>query len=286
MPFPSPDTTPGDTVFPSITGDNGEAVTNVASSWLNPHDPAVRSAVVSGVWGKAPHSPNGHPVQVEPEEIDIITAALQVASAILTPLTAYRIHSAGVAVEDFQATRRAHRLSLNYAPVRHVLSVERVTMDAIEDITEAWQQQGNNIRFENAARGYYGMGPRGLFCGEMQETDRLRVTYQFGSTITASARRAVLWLAHQFWLEAAGCDDCGECQLPGRTTSVQREGLQFTLLDPQDYLREGKTGVPSVDLWISSVNPKRAIRPAGVYSPESPPAENISISTVRPVWSQ
>lgn len=253
------------------------------TGWLNPLDPAVRSAVVSGIWGKEPHSPNGHPVQQEPEEIDIISSSLAVAASILTPLTAYRIHSAGTAVEDFQVTPKAHRLSMNYAPVRHVISVERVTMDDIVTVTEPWRLMGNDIRFQEPVR--YWTGYRGLLCGDQRETDRIRVTYQFGSTITASARRAVLWLAHQFWLEAAGCDDCGECQLPGRTTSVQREGVSFTLLDPQDYLREGKTGVPSVDLWLSTVNPRRALRPAGAYTPDSPPPENISIQTVRPVWA-
>lgn len=247
--------------------------------WLDSLSPPVRSAVVSGVWGKAPHSEFGHPVQNEPEEIDIITSSLQVASDILTPLAAYRIHPAGVAVEDFQVTPSAHRLTPNFAPVRNVLSVEHVLQDyTLAEVTEPWALLGNHIRFRDTRRGNW----VGLVCNDPME--RIRVTYQFGSTITASARRAVLWLAHQFWLEAAGCEDCGECQLPGRTTSVQREGVSYTLLDPQDYLREGKTGIPSIDLWLSSVNPRRALRPAGVYTPDSPPAENISVRSVRPVW--
>lgn len=247
--------------------------------WLDPTTPAIRSAVVSGVYGKEPHSAEGHPMASEPEEIDIITSSLQVASDILTPLTAYRIHPAGVAVEDFSAAPRAHRLTPNYTPIRRVVSLERVSEDSIDPVTETWQLQGNHVKFDN--RTYTGVG---LFCGQRRDGERLRLTYQFGSTITASARRAVLWLAHQFWLEAAGCEDCGECQLPGRTTSVQREGLSYTLIDPQDYLRDGKTGVPTVDLWISSVNPKRAIRPAQVITPDSPAGENISVQSARPVW--
>lgn len=247
--------------------------------WLDPISPPVRSAVVSGIWGKDPHSTHGHPLASEPEEIDVITSSLQVASDILTPLTAYRIHPAGVAVEDFTATPRAHRLTPNYTPIRNVISVERVSQDSIDAISEDWQLQGNHIRFDTRSPSLIG-----LVCGTQRLGERIRVTYQFGSTITASARRAVLWLAHQFWLEAAGCEDCGECQLPGRTTSVQREGISYTLIDPQDYLREGKTGVPPVDLWISSVNPKRAMRPAQVITPDSPAGENISIRSARPVW--
>lgn len=237
--------------------------------------PEVRSAVVSGAWGKEPHSEHGHPIETD---IDSITVSLQVASDILTPLTAFRIHPAGIAVEDFQVAPRAHRLSPNYTPIRRVTSIERVLEDSLEVIVDGWALYGNNIRFNDAGR-------KSWWCGPVIAGDRLRVTYQFGSTITASARRAVLWLAHQIWLEGNGCDDCGECQLPGRTTSVQREGISYTLIDPQDYLRDGKTGLPSVDLWISSVNPRKALRAAGVFTPDSPPPENISIQTARPVWA-
>lgn len=246
--------------------------------WLDANNPAIRSAVVSGVYGKEPHSEHGWPVL---EDIDPISEALQVASDILTPLTAYRIHPAGIAVEDFQATPRAHRLTPNYTPLRRVVSVERVSEDEIEPITDGWYLAGDHIRFDGSSRSTW----TNIICSPRRtDGERLRVTYQFGSTITASARRAVLWFAHQIWLEGADCDECGECQLPGRTTSVQREGLSYTLLDPQDYLRDGKTGLPSVDLWISSANPRKALRPAGVFTPDAPAPENISIQSVRPVW--
>jgi hypothetical protein len=248
--------------------------------WLDPVSPAVRTAVVSGVWGKEPHSEHSYPIPTDPDEIDTITAALQVASDILTPLSAYRIHPAGIADEDFQVSPRAHRLTPNYAPIRRVLSVQHIGADGLwDDVTESWILAGNSLRFQNS-----GVPWVSLFCRDDVDGDRIRVSYQFGSTITASARRAVLWLAHQFWLESSGCEECGECQLPGRTTSVQREGISFTLLDPQDYLQQGRTGVPSVDLWLASTNPRRALRPAGVYSPDSPPPENVRIKSVRPVW--
>jgi hypothetical protein len=256
--------------------------------WLDANNPAVRSAVVSGVYGKEPHSEHGYPVI---EEIDPITEALQVASDVLTPLTAFRIHPAGVAVEDFQTSPSAHRLSPNYTPVRRVLSVEQVMADELIPVTVGWYLANNNIRFESRCGVSFPSNwwtntaaplldprdgaPRGA---------RIRVTYQFGSTITASARRAVLWFAHQLWLEGNGCGECGECQLPERTTSVQREGISYTLLSPQDYLREGKTGLPSVDLYLASVNPRRALRPSAVFTPDSPAPENVSIQTVRPVW--
>jgi hypothetical protein len=210
--------------------------------------------------------------------MDLITVALQVASELLTPLAAYTVHPAGIATEDFTATPVPHRLSVNYTPVRRVISIERVLEDELVELDTVWTLTGNDIRFPRTR------SVIGLLCEPSRYGETLRVTYQFGSTITYSARRAVITLAHQIWLEAAGCDECGECELPGRTTSVQREGISYTILDPQDYLRDGKTGLPSVDLWISTANPRRALRPSAVYTPDSPPPSNVSVQTVRPVW--
>jgi hypothetical protein len=257
--------------------------------WLDPLNQAIRSAVVSGGYGKEPHSEHGYPVV---EDIDPITEALTVASDILTPLAAFRVHPAGIAVEDFQISPSAHRLSPNYTPIRRVTSVERVHQDELVPILDGWFLRNNNIRFEDRCGigfpstwwGNTSVPSMGLRDAEPRFA-RLRVTYQFGSTITASARRAVLWYAHQLWLEGNGCSDCGECQLPERTTSVQREGISYTLLSPQDYLRDGKTGIPSVDLYLASVNPRRALRPSAVYTPDSPAPENVSVQTVRPVWA-
>lgn len=251
--------------------------------WLNPADPAVRSAVMSGIYGKEPHSVHGNPVPPV-GEIDVIREALAVASDILTPLTAYRIHPAGVAVEEFRVTGKAHRLSPNYGPVRNVLSVERIQADCSPvPVLDGWCLTGDCL-YPSGVGGSAFSSLSQWWCGSRDDVQVLRVTYQFGSTITASARRAVLWLAHQFWLEASGCDECGECELPERTTSITREGIGYTMLDPQDFLVEGKTGIPKVDLWISTVNPRKSLRPVGIYSPDSPPPVNVQIRTVREAW--
>jgi hypothetical protein len=126
---------------------------------------------------------------------------------------------------------------------------------------------------------------------ESNRVDYLRLTYEFGSTVTEAARRAVIQFAHELWLEAN--PDQGECALPDRTTSVNREGLSYTIIDPQEYLTHGGVGLPTVDLWISSVNPgtadrfpSRALRPSGVWTPNSPPPVSTRITTVRPLFPQ
>jgi hypothetical protein len=40
------------------------------------------------------------------------------------------------------------------------------------------------------------------------------------------------------------------------------------MVDPSEVLGDGVTGVPEVDLWIRSVNPKRLASRSRVYSPD------------------
>jgi hypothetical protein len=112
-------------------------------------------------------------------------------------------------------------------------------------------------------------------CGPEQTV--YRVTYRMASTITRGARQALLDYARQVWLALVGSD---ECALPDRTTSVTREGVGIELLTPQDYLDRGRTGLPQVDEWLAQVNPKRALRPSGVYTPDSPPGVGVRLRKI------
>jgi hypothetical protein len=254
--------------------------------WLNPTDQAVRSAVVSGAWGKAPHSPNGHPAPVAPE-IDTIADALETASDALDNLTV-GLHPAMEVVEDYVAEPNARRLSTAFQPIRAVRAVSVIGTDGASTALQStsWYVHGGVIRFarDNCIDGvpsYYFEGDLGLSLGGWfalwapmtfpQRTEQLRVTYDVGSTITASARKAVLALAHEYWLATSRCDSCDECQLPDRTTSVNREGLSYNLQDPVDPLSVGGTGLPGVDLWVRAVNPHGAKRRSGVWTPDAPP---------------
>lgn len=255
--------------------------------WLDPLSPPVRSAVVSGGWGKEPHSVHYLPPPTDEDEIDVISAALEVASNILTPLTGFRIHPAGFAEEDFLGTPRLRRLSPSLGPLRAVVSLDWVLDGGVtEEVTVPWVLHGDTIRIRgNRELDAWDRIPSPvLVCSSRGEEEQIRLNYRFGSTITASARRAVLMLAHQFWLETAQCSECGECELPTRTTTVTREGISYTMLDPQDYLDRGKTGLPSVDLWIATVNPRRATRAPGVWSPDAPPPAQRSIRSARPLF--
>jgi hypothetical protein len=61
------------------------------------------------------------------------------------------------------------------------------------------------------------------------------------------------------------------CRLPSRVVNLARQGVQMVLLDPQDYLDNGRLGLPLCDLFISSVNPGHLIMPSAVVSPDYRP---------------
>lgn len=55
------------------------------------------------------------------------------------------------------------------------------------------------------------------------------------------------------------------CRLPQRVTSVTRNGMSMTVLDSQDFLDDGRTGIEEVDAALARFNPGKAKRPARVF---------------------
>jgi hypothetical protein len=99
----------------------------------------------------------------------------------------------------------------------------------------------------------------------------ISVDYTYGSAPPIDIQRAINQLAQQFAL-AEACD--AGCKLPERVTSLTREGVSYTLIDPQDFLDQGRTGLYFVDLVVKTyVGTKTRAR---VSSPELPPPRRIS----------
>lgn len=113
--------------------------------------------------------------------------------------------------------------------------------------------------------------PYGRFRGT-----RLTIDYVYGNPPPLDVQRAIDEFAVN--LDAMGTD---ACQFPSRTTSVAREGVSFTILDPQQFLVGGKTGLYYPDLVISMYGNGVKMR-AKVYSPEHPPPRRLSSQIVDP----
>lgn len=93
------------------------------------------------------------------------------------------------------------------------------------------------------------------------------VTYQRGRPLPEAGRFALGEFACEL---AKACINDNTCKLPGRVTSVSRQGVSFAVLDPLAFLENGKTGIYAVDAWLRTVNPKARTRGAMVYSPDFP----------------
>jgi hypothetical protein len=95
------------------------------------------------------------------------------------------------------------------------------------------------------------------------------ITYRWGLAPPALGVRQCVVLALEFGRALAGD---AKCRLPKRTTNVTRQGVSMTLIDPQTFLKDGKTGLTDVDLWLASVNPKASPERGSAWSPDLPRA--------------
>jgi hypothetical protein len=111
-----------------------------------------------------------------------------------------------------------------------------------------------------------------------QNARDISVDYLYGSPPPIDVQRAVNQLALQFAF-AEACSP--ECKLPERVQNVSREGVSWTLIDPQDFLDRGRTGLYYVDLVLTSyATGKAGTGRASIMSPELPPPRRIKSTIV------
>src|SRR5690606_5843134 len=78
------------------------------------------------------------------------------------------------------------------------------------------------------------------------------VTYVHGIEPPEPGIRAAQRLADELVLSI---DNPEQCSLPDRVTSVSRQGISYAILDTQEFLNQGKTGLYEVDLFLKTANP-------------------------------
>lgn len=93
------------------------------------------------------------------------------------------------------------------------------------------------------------------------------VTYTRGTPVPAGGQRAAGQLMSELWL---ACENDDKCILPRRVQIFVRGGQPLIALDPMSFLKEGKTGLYFVDLWLAAVNPEARPAAARVISPDAP----------------
>lgn len=76
--------------------------------------------------------------------------------------------------------------------------------------------------------------------------------------------------------ELARFCDANKCRLPRRTTTVSREGVTYTLIDPFDFFERNRTGLYTCDLFITTTNPSDLTSAPVVWSPDSPGRHRVA----------
>jgi hypothetical protein len=100
------------------------------------------------------------------------------------------------------------------------------------------------------------------------EVDTWEVTYTWGAAPPAIGKRFAATLACQLYKTIATDDaDREGCRLPQRITSITRQGVTIAVLDSFQVFKDGLTGLPEIDLWISSDRRARSGRSPDVITP-------------------
>lgn len=92
-----------------------------------------------------------------------------------------------------------------------------------------------------------------------------QVTYLRGETVPPAVLTAAGILACEF---AKACVGAGDCRLPGRITSLTRQGVSVNLVDTDTLMRNNLTGILEVDQIILAYNPANLHRRLRVWSPD------------------
>lgn len=141
-------------------------------------------------------------------------------------------------------------LDLRQKPVHTVHSVE--INGQILDPSEYTLR--NNAYIVRRAPNVWILGP----------SDELTVTYTHGARPPRAGKNAAIRFANELILWYNGDPACA---LPERITSVSRQGVSYTILDPQDFIAQGKTGINAVDSFIAAANPDRQRKKPAIFRP-------------------
>lgn len=112
-----------------------------------------------------------------------------------------------------------------------------------------------------------------LMAWNLSPVNEICVDYDYGLNPPAMGKLACTLLANEL---IKSYTMPSQCKLPERVTSVSRQSVSFSILDPHTFLNEGKLGIYLVDAFITTANPNRAKKQSKVFSPDRPNGERIN----------
>ena len=175
------------------------------------------------------------------DRLKLFTATLS-ATWLLDSATNFRLHGEECWVEQYQV--RTCTIRLRRGPVAEVVSVRRVSRCNIpgdEVIDWCWKSPSQI----SVCCGGCGFEQFGCGCDD----NVVQIAYRIAANLPPGSEATVAWLATEYGKAAAG----QTCALPERITSITRQGVSWTMLDPQDFYDKGLTGMARVDNWLVPV---------------------------------
>lgn len=141
-----------------------------------------------------------------------------------------------------------------YVSGRPIVEIHSVKVDGVAvDPANYRVRNGTSVTLDRVV-------PVPYVCGRRATVD---IEYTYGvSALPVVMEHAIAALR----VELLAADSGGDCRIPERVTSVSRQGVSWTMIDPQDFLDEGRTGIYEVDLAIKTMNPSKARARARVFT--------------------
>lgn len=140
--------------------------------------------------------------------------------------------------------RDYYRLTLPPTVVREVSSV---VIDGVELASTDYELVDGNVLVRRDG----GTWPCSWCCASPGPDD-FRVAYTWGADPPAPFVAAAGQLAYQYAL-AWTPSRSDQCRLPPQASTVTRQGVTITRPDPSSVFAEGRTGLPDIDLLLTSL---------------------------------
>jgi hypothetical protein len=235
----------------------------VALPWAPDIGYAIGSHVLDGdtsvphggyIWTALADLPAGYPAPTDPtqtgwerddqatlERLAVYNATLS-ATWLLDTLTQGRLHGIETWCEDYQVNVCDIRLRRSpVTEVQSVIHISRCNEPGDEVANWCWKSA------QTVSVCCNGCGYAQFACG--CDNNVVRVRYVIGSNLPPGTEGLTAWLATEYGKAAQG----KPCALPERVTNVTRQGVSWTILDPQDFYDKKMTGMARVDNWLNAV---------------------------------
>lgn len=192
------------------------------------------------------------PALLDTEDPVLAEEAAISATYALWMLSGERFHGVQCWVEDYRTIRGFCTIQLEQWPVLEVVEVSRmdlcgdtVSVTGVGDIIDGWCHVGGGDLKVCCTGNTYGM----TGCSCTPNGSVVRVHYKTANNLPPGADKAAKRLADEYVKASTG----SACALPERITSITRQGVSWTILDPQDFLTEGLSGIGPIDQWLTQV---------------------------------